>query len=685
MRFTVLATLPVGSLACTTVVVAPGATKDGGSMVLDLNDCFDCDFRAAAVRPLPAHEPARVLQYHEQYPRELSGRSPTYQTDNLDMAMQQSLRDTWASSEWLDNRTAGWLAPSDFAGATTGLRSQSGESTFAGIEALYGIVNEQQVAMAESTCGARSGLWSPKRNLTSGYGALWEISSMSKAALARCPTALCAVEFMGAIAERDGYYGGDTPESESGESLLIIDPEDAWVFQVAPWPPIGSDPSEPFSAVWAAQRVPHGHIAVVPNTFTIRNVTEGATESFRYSKNIFGAADRLTRASAPTTSAQVVDFAGVFGDVEDMGMKAYSTDRWWRVLDLLAVPPSEAGWPWPPSSPNADEYPFSAPVSRPLDYSDMLRVGRDYYEGAKHPELDLTTGLLAGPFGDPTRSPGPKAMTLQVLETAGDRRAISVPFTNFAYVAEVGRGGGARNESYWRSRVWFGQGATHSAVFAPLHVAAAVAGKALPRSLTTGSLQRSDVFDGKPEETSGYWRTSLVTHWIRAAGFDLAVGTVRGAQGRVESQAAADADRAEAVALAHAAAGGETAAVETLAAQDQITASGAAVSWQDLITELMTRFHDHYVVTAGIPVVSVRSTPYPKWFLDLSLQAAVHGSTQVAELAESAEASSAVWLGCFTGLALVLGLVAGRASAKVTGPSGAVYRDALDRRLLEVN
>ena len=35
----------------------------------------------------------------------------------------------------------------------------------------------------------------------------WDISALSRAALARCPTARCAVDLMGYLAATEGFYG----------------------------------------------------------------------------------------------------------------------------------------------------------------------------------------------------------------------------------------------------------------------------------------------------------------------------------------------------------------------------------------------------------------------------------------------------------------------------------------------
>ena len=63
------------------------------------------------------------------------------------------------------------------------------------------------------------------------------------------PTARSFQNLPVGIQEEDGYYGGETPESESGEALTIVDRREAWIFHILP-----DDTGT--SAIWAAQRVP---------------------------------------------------------------------------------------------------------------------------------------------------------------------------------------------------------------------------------------------------------------------------------------------------------------------------------------------------------------------------------------------------------------------------------------------
>ena len=125
----------------------------------------------------------------------------------------------------------------------------------------YASLNENQVALAESTC---SSIFPGKRSNAS----ILNIVDLSAIGLERASTAREAVQIMGSLAEKYGYY-------DAGESLLVSDPEDAWIFHISP-----DDTQE--SAIWVAQHVPSDHIAVVANMFVIREIYLNSSD-FMYS------------------------------------------------------------------------------------------------------------------------------------------------------------------------------------------------------------------------------------------------------------------------------------------------------------------------------------------------------------------------------------------------------------------
>ena len=95
--------------------------------------------------------------------------------------------------------------------------------TFAYTEGNYGIMNERQLSIGESTC---SGAFVAEA-AGSGGQALFCVNELSRLAMERCVTARCAVELMGGLAERYGFYGASGSFEGGSETLLIADTEEA--------------------------------------------------------------------------------------------------------------------------------------------------------------------------------------------------------------------------------------------------------------------------------------------------------------------------------------------------------------------------------------------------------------------------------------------------------------------------
>lgn len=85
-----------------------------------------------------------------------------------------------------------------------------------------------------------------------------------------------------------------------------------------------------------------------------------------------------------------------------------------------------------------------------------MDVLRDHYEGTPY---DLTSGMAAGPFGNPNRGPAPQKNILGIWE-----RAISLHRTSWSYVLEAKPDG--------RSISWLGYDSPHGTAYLPFFGAA---------------------------------------------------------------------------------------------------------------------------------------------------------------------------------------------------------------------
>ncbi len=160
---------------CTSLIVGREATTNGATVTSHTNDCLNCDFRLAKI-PAADHGPddvVPVFTIRAEYPRFLGeGRGPNYLPENTDT----SFHPEWVGSPLFD---------------PMGSIPQV-EHTYAYLDGGYGIMNEHQVAMGESTCGGRL----TALPVSKGGKALVDVSFLNRVALERCTTALCAVEMM---------------------------------------------------------------------------------------------------------------------------------------------------------------------------------------------------------------------------------------------------------------------------------------------------------------------------------------------------------------------------------------------------------------------------------------------------------------------------------------------------------
>ena len=181
---------------CTTIGVTAGATDDHSTLVTHTADCKDCDFRLSKTLPqthdLDKNPNRPVYQYKNTYPRLVADdRGETWKTSNL----ETDFIDQFSDQTFIDSQVVGYIPQVPH--------------TYGLFESLFGIMNDQQVAIGESTCAARFGLEAVKRPCPTCEGPLFEMTSLSMIALERCDTAKCAVKTMGDLAVEFGFYGGE--------------------------------------------------------------------------------------------------------------------------------------------------------------------------------------------------------------------------------------------------------------------------------------------------------------------------------------------------------------------------------------------------------------------------------------------------------------------------------------------
>lgn len=346
--------------------------------------------------------------------------------------------------------------------------------TYAYFDGLYGIMNEHQLAIGECTNSTYfyQDFDSEKR--------IMSIRELSDIALERCANARDAILLMGSLAEQYGYY-------DFGETLLVADKEEGWVFEITSTP-------EGTSALWVAKKVPDGEVFVAANQFRIREVIPNDPDML-YSSNLFQVAKKQNWWNS--TSVKPLDWLRCVCPGE-FDHPYYSLRRVWRVFSRIN--PSLQLSPWV-NNPYTKAYPFSIKPEKKLTLQDAMALFRDHYEGTA---FDQSVGLASGPYGLTSRYLGsydtvdfPDKRT-QPLSGAWER-PVSIYYTGYTYINQV-RGdlpdpvGGV---------VWIGFDNPYNTCFMPLYAGV----KGLPRSMQYGSPQQYD-------ETFIFWPFNIVSNWI---------------------------------------------------------------------------------------------------------------------------------------------------------------------------
>eukprot|EP01034_Spumella_vulgaris_P030165 gene30165-37332_t len=441
-------------------------------------------------------------------------------------------------------------------------------------------MNEHQVSIGESTCAAR--FWTSPS--TAGGMARIEVRSMSQIALERTTTARDAIQMMGDLAVKYGFYaadwsGGDNSKGEGGEALTVIDKTEAWVFHV-----LGDDTGS--SAVWVAQRVEPDHVAVVANQFVIRGV-DPDSDSFMYSANLWEVAIRNQLWSYGDDD---LDFLKTYG--LPRAHSPYATRRVWRVFNLVApsidLPGDTNMW--------GDDYPFSVRADSVLTPQDLMRIQRDHYEGTKY---DLTQGLAAGPYGDPNRwdmTPVDNMTYYDMLQGTYER-SISLFRTSYSFVAQS-----RASVPDDLALIWFTQYAPATSSYSPMYVAA----DTVPASYSTGSLFQYD-------SAVSFWNFCAAGNYA-ARFYKFAMLDVRAVQDQLMVTAIAAVQQTEA-ALASV-----SDSKARIAKLTQVTAEqgqNVLTAWKNLLPQLITKYHDGYqALSLDAANINMQTMFYPKFWLD---------------------------------------------------------------------
>jgi dipeptidase len=242
--------------------------------------------------------------------------------------------------------------------------------TFGYIAGEYGIMNEHQLAIGESTFEGRKELKSEK--------GLIDCITLTRLMLERAKTAREAIRIAGGLIEKYGWC-------DEGEALTVADTREVWLMEI-----VGPG-HDGVGAVWVAQRVPDDHVSIVANGSRIGQIDLSKPDFFMASKNIFTAAEELGYWNPK--SGQPFCFYDAYSPESRTEIAA--TRREWRVLDLLA--------PSLKLHPNANHFPFSVKPEKPVAPEKIMELFRDTFEGT---DFDVVKNLtVVNDAGKTVKSP----------------------------------------------------------------------------------------------------------------------------------------------------------------------------------------------------------------------------------------------------------------------------------------
>ena len=146
--------------------------------------------------------------------------------------------------------------------------------TYRYFNVAYPAMNEKGLAIGETTIGGRKELYNDE--------GLFLIENLQAIALERTTTARDAIRLIGELVAEYGYGDG-------GECLTFADAKEVWHFEI-----MGAGPIES-GAVWAAVRIPDGHVGVSANNPRISTLDLDDPDRYMASENVFFACRQLVQ------------------------------------------------------------------------------------------------------------------------------------------------------------------------------------------------------------------------------------------------------------------------------------------------------------------------------------------------------------------------------------------------------
>jgi dipeptidase len=213
-------------------------------------------------------------------------------------------------------------------------------------------LNEYGVCISSNSCASRE----DNAEITDG-GIGYNLRQLLAE---RATSARDAVELAGRLVEQFGY-------TASGRTYCVADPNEAWVIAVVK------------GKHWVAQRIPDDEVMVLPNSYTIREVTMSDNENFLSCPDLIDYA--IKRGWYDPSTDGPFNFRNAYAGKNSLKHPG-NVNRAWGAYRLL-----DAGYAL------TDDFPFSFKPAKKVSKQDLMAILRDHYEGT---DLDKSEGYTKG-------------------------------------------------------------------------------------------------------------------------------------------------------------------------------------------------------------------------------------------------------------------------------------------------
>jgi len=208
----------------------------------------------------------------------------------------------------------------------------------------HSLLNEHGVAVVSNSCPSRE----DRPDLRGGRG----IGPILRYLVAeRASTARRGVELVGSLVEFYGY-------SESGRTLTICDPREAWQVALVN------------GKIWCARRVPDDEVSILANSYGIHEIDLSDRANFLGTRGVIEYATRRGWYNQRTHGR--FDFERAYASADRVLDPAQRNRQWsgYRHVSQMGVSMPEEGAPMP----------FSVKPGRRLKVEDVFAILRDHYE-----------------------------------------------------------------------------------------------------------------------------------------------------------------------------------------------------------------------------------------------------------------------------------------------------------------